>query len=129
ICSSTRCLLSLFTGTMSMFMASSFLAVIAPGCRARPMPRGILARIAIARPEAWAKCPPQEILDAGWGMKLVRDNLARAMIRHSARKRTWALDRAAFLLLATALSPVVALAGPREADTVLLNGAILVFQG
>src|SRR2546425_4988772 len=62
-------------------------------------------------------------------MKLVRDNLAEAMIRHSARKRTWALDRVAFLLLATALSPVVALAGPREADTVLLNGAILVFQG
>src|SRR5439155_9117274 len=41
----------------------------------------------------------------------------------------WALGLAAVSLLAAALHPVVAPAGTPEADTVLLNGAVLVFQG
>ncbi len=62
-------------------------------------------------------------------MKLVHDNLARAMIRRYARRPTSILGLAALLFLAAALRPVVALASPRAADTVMLNGAILIFQG
>jgi len=62
-------------------------------------------------------------------MKLVRDNLARAMIRKRARQITWALGLSAVSLLGAASHPVAAPANPRDADTVLLNGAILVFQG
>ncbi len=61
-------------------------------------------------------------------MKLVHDNLARAMIRQHARRLTSILGLAALLFLAAALRPVVALASPPAADTVMLNGAILVFQ-
>ncbi len=62
-------------------------------------------------------------------MKLVRDNLAQAMIRKRARQITWALGLSAVSLLGAASHPVAAPASPRDADTVLLNGAILVFQG
>ena len=61
-------------------------------------------------------------------MKLVHDNLARAMIRQHARRPTSILGLAALLFLGAALRPVVALASPPAADTVMLNGAILVFQ-
>ena len=51
------------------------------------------------------------------------------MIRKRARQITWALGLSAVSLLGAASHPVAAPASPRDADTVLLNGAILVFQG
>src|SRR2546428_13084159 len=46
-----------------------------------------------------------------------------------ARRRTMLLRLAAVPLLVAALPAAVALAGSRQADPVMLNGAILVFPG
>src|SRR2546428_11652013 len=61
-------------------------------------------------------------------MMWVRDNIM-PMNRTHARRRTMLLRLAAVPLLVAALPAAVALAGSRQADTVMLNGAILVFQG
>ena len=61
-------------------------------------------------------------------MVSVRDNIM-PMNRTHARRRTMLLRLAAVPLLVAALPAAVALAGSRQADTVMLNGAILVFQG
>src|SRR3989442_5638509 len=61
-------------------------------------------------------------------MVSVRDNIM-PMNRTHARRSTMLLRLAAVPLLVAALPAAVALAGSRRADTVMLNGAILVFQG
>src|SRR5207249_1769090 len=61
-------------------------------------------------------------------MVSVRDNIM-PMNRTHARRSTMVLRLAAVPLLVAALPAAVALAGSRQADTVMLNGAILVFQG
>src|SRR5207247_8418225 len=61
-------------------------------------------------------------------MVSVRDNIM-PMNRTHARRSTMLLRLAAVPLLVAALPAAVALAGSRQADTVMLNGAILVFQG
>src|SRR5438093_4697412 len=61
-------------------------------------------------------------------MMWVRDNIM-PMNRTHARRSTMVLRLAAVPLLVAALPAAVALAGARQADTVMLNGAILAFQG
>src|SRR5436309_2647056 len=61
-------------------------------------------------------------------MVSVRDNIM-PMNRTHARRSTMLSRLAAVPLLVAALPAAVALAGSRQADTVMLNGAILAFQG
>src|SRR5436309_14872774 len=61
-------------------------------------------------------------------MVSVRDNIM-PMNRTHARRSTMLLRLAAVPLLVAALPAAVALAGARQADTVMPNGAILVFPG